>query len=185
MAKTEKEKMLAGEAFMAIDPELTKERLHAKTLLKKFNAHFLFDRENAATLQALLPHAHKSLHIEPPFHCDYGYNVYCGERVFLNAGCVILDCCRVDIGSRVLFGPGVHVYTATHPLDHLERRRSQSSKPVVIGNDCWIGGGAIILPGVTIGHRCVVGAGAVVTRNVPDDSLVAGNPARIIRKLGS
>ena len=182
--KTEKEKMLSGDAYKATDLQLTQERLHARRLLKKLNVDcFVFDKNAALVLRELLPNAHKSLYIEPPFHCDYGYNIHCGERVYFNVNCVVLDVMKVTIGSYVMFGPGVQIYTATHPLSSGERRKAEGAKPVKIGDDCWIGGGAIILPGVTIGNKCVIGAGAVVTRDVPDNSLAAGNPARVIRKL--
>lgn len=166
--KTEKEKMLSGEHYIASDEELVRERLRAKELLRSFN------------IKKLIPNGHPSLYIEAPFHCDYGYNIYCGENVYFNVNCVVLDVAKVSIGSNVFIGPTVHIYTATHPKDHVLRRTVEGSKPVTIGDDCWIGGGAIILPGVTIGNRCVVGAGSVVTKSIPDDSVVAGNPARTL-----
>jgi maltose O-acetyltransferase len=176
--------MLSGEPYQAVDPELTKERLRAKQLLKKLNVdNYTFGKEAALVLKELLPNAHKTLYIEPPFHCDYGYNIHCGERVYFNVNCVVLDVMKVTIGSHVMFGPAVQIYTATHPLSAAERRSKEGGKPVSIGNDCWIGGGAIILPGMKIGNGCVIGAGAVVTKDVPDHSLAAGNPAKVIRKL--
>lgn len=176
--------MLSGESYRPMDPELVSERRRAKQLLRRFNIdHFVFDREAALVLQELLPNTHRSLYIESPFHCDYGYNIHCGERVYFNTNCVILDVCRVTIGSGTMFGPAVQIYTATHPLSAEERKTSESGKPVTIGNHCWIGGGAIILPGVTIGDNCVIGAGSVVTKDVPANSLAVGNPARVIKKL--
>lgn len=121
--------------------------------------------------------------IQPPFHCDYGVNITLGARVFFNFNCVVLDVCRVTIGDYSMFGPAVQIYTATHPLDAATRRLQEYGKPVVIGDDVWVGGGAIICPGVTVGSRSVIGAGSVVTRDVPDDVFAAGNPCRVIRAI--
>jgi maltose O-acetyltransferase len=121
--------------------------------------------------------------IQPPFYCDYGTNIELGERVYFNFNCVVLDVCSVRIGSFTLFGPAVQIYTATHPLNAEQRRREESGKPVDIGDDVWVGGGAIILPGVRIGSRSVIGAGSVVTRDVPEGVVAAGNPCRVIRAI--
>ncbi|HEX5970838.1 MAG TPA: sugar O-acetyltransferase [Gemmatimonadaceae bacterium] len=121
--------------------------------------------------------------MQPPFYCDYGTNIELGERVFFNFNCVVLDVCRVRIGSFSLFGPAVQIYTAMHPLDAMQRRREEYGKPVEIGSDVWVGGGAIILPGVRIGSRTVIGAGSVVTRDLPDHVFAAGNPCRVTRQL--
>ena len=169
--KTQKEKMLSGELYLASDPELVKDREVARKLLSELR------------FKELIPNAPENLSIQPPFYCDYGYNIHCGENVFFNFNCVVLDVTKVTIGSNVLFGPGVQVYTACHPLDHVNRRTLEFGNEIRIGDDCWIGGNAIILPGVTIGHRCIIGAGAVVTKNIPDDSLAVGNPARVIKSL--
>jgi maltose O-acetyltransferase len=182
--KTEKEKMLSGGYYLANDETLVKERLACKSLLKQLNIDgYVFGDNNKVILTLLIPNAAKNLYIEPPFHCDYGYNIFCGENVYFNVNCIVLDVMSVTIGCNVFFGPSVHIYTATHPLNAMQRREKESGKPVVIGDDCWIGGGAIICPGVTIGDRCVIGAGSVVTKNIPDDSMAAGNPARVIKKL--
>ncbi|MBT1690619.1 sugar O-acetyltransferase [Dawidia soli] len=182
--KTEKEKMVAGELYYALDPELVADRRHAKQLLHRLNiTEYVVGPGALAVLRELIPNAHPTLYIEPPFQCDYGYNIYCGENVYFNVQCTVLDVMRVTIGSNVMFGPGAQLYTATHPLDAMLRRTQEFAKPITIGNDCWIGGGAIICPGVTIGDRCVIGAGAVVTRDIPSDSLAAGNPARVVRNL--
>jgi len=182
--KTEKEKMLAGEYYLAGDEELVSERLYAKTLLKKLNIdEYVFTDNAKAILAKLIPNAGQNLYIEPPFHCDYGYNIKCGENVYFNVNCVVLDVMEVNIGDHVFFAPGVQIYTATHPLAAIERRTKEFAKPVTIGNDCWIGGGAVICPGVSIGNRCVIGAGSVITKDIPDDSLAVGNPATVIRKL--
>lgn len=181
---TEKEKMLSGLPYLANDPQLSQERRRAKTLLHRLNVTEYHMNGNARNiLQALLPNAGKKLYIEPPFHCDYGYNIEAGENVYFNVNCVVLDTMQVKIGDNVFFGPGAQVYAASHPLNAIERRTIEFSKPVSIGNDCWIGGGAIICPGVTIGDRCVIGAGAVVTKDIPSDSLAVGNPAKVIRKI--
>lgn len=185
-SRSEKEKMLAGEPYLAFTDELVNERNFALQLLHSFNnAAPLEAGEFTSILRRLLPNAGKNLQILPPFHSDYGYNIYCGENVYFNVNCVVLDVVRITIGSFTLFGPGVQIFTATHPLDAISRRTVESGMPVTIGDDCWIGGGAIICPGVTIGDRCVIGAGSVVTRDIPSDSLAVGNPARVIRKLST
>lgn len=182
--RSEKEKMLAGEYYLAGDEELVRERTYCKKLLHQFNVtEYVVSERSNTILRALIPHAPSSLYIEPPFHCDYGYNITCGENVYFNVNCVVLDVMEVKLGNHVFCGPGVQIYTATHPLYAEARRVKENAKPVTIGNDCWIGGGAIICPGVTIGDRCVIGAGSVVTRDIPEDSLAVGNPARVIRKI--
>ena len=182
--KAEKEKMLDGEIYYANDKILIAERTFAKKLLHKLNVtEYLMNGNARQILRQLLPNAHKKIYIEPPFHCDYGYNIYLGENVYFNVNCVILDTMKVEIGNNVFFGPGVQIYTATHPHDAIERRTVEFSKPVSIGNDCWIGGNAVICPGVKIGNGCVIGAGAIVTKDIPNNSLAVGNPAKVIRKL--
>ena len=182
--KTEKEKMLAGEYYLAGDEQLVNDRLNAKKLLRKLNIEeFVFTENAKAILAELIPRAGKNLYIEPPFHCDYGYNISCGDNVYFNVNCVVLDVMEVKIGDNVFFAPGVQLYTATHPLDAIERRTKEFAKSITIGDDCWIGGGAIICPGVSIGNRCVIGAGSVITKDIPDDSLAVGNPAKVIRKI--
>ena len=182
--KTEKEKMLSGEMYLGFEPQLVAERMRAKELMRKINIEEFVRTPRALSLiKELVPNSGVNFHIEPPFYCDYGANIECGDNVYFNMNCVILDGMKVKIGSHVLFGPGVQVYTATHPLDWQQRRKEEYSKAITIGDDCWIGGGAIICPGVTIGNRVVVAAGAVVTKDIPDDTLVGGNPAKVIRKL--
>ena len=181
---TEKEKMLAGEYYLANDDLLASERIACKKLLKQLNVdEYVVGENTKSILSRLIPNAPESLYIEPPFNCDYGYNIICGENVYFNVNCVVLDVMAVTIGNNVFFGPAVQVYTATHPLDALKRRSRENAKPITIGDDCWIGGGSIICPGVTIGARCVIGAGSVVTKDIPDDSLAVGSPARVIRML--
>ena len=182
--KTEKEKMLSGENYFSNDKELVFERTKAKKLLHKLNVtEYLMNGNSRIILRELLPNAHKRIYIVPPFHCDYGYNIYSGEMVYFNVNCVVLDAAKVTIGNNVFIGPGVHIYTATHPTNAIERRKTEFAKPVSIGNDCWIGGNTIICPGVTIGDGCTIGAGSVVTKDIPANSLAVGNPAKVIRKL--
>jgi maltose O-acetyltransferase len=176
--------MLAGEPYEALDPELVRRRTLARDLCWDFNATRETQRdERRALLTKLLASGGDTAWIQPPFFCDYGSNIRLGARVYFNFNCVVLDVCEVTIGDCVLFGPAVQIYTATHPLDAAERRRKEFGKPVSIGADCWIGGGAIILPGVTIGARSVIGAGSVVTRDIPSDVVAAGNPCQVIRVL--
>ena len=134
-------------------------------------------------LRALFGTGGDTVWMQPPFFCDYGTNIALGERVFFNFNCVVLDVCPVRIGSFTLLGPAVQIYTPMHPFNAQARRGNEYGKPVAIGSDVWVGGGAIILPGVTIGSRTVIGAGSVVTRDIPDDVVAAGNPCRVIRRL--
>ena len=183
--KTEKEKMLAGELYDASDYQLSLERRQARLLLQQLNQS-RDDEEDLRNLllSELIPQGGKGLWIEPPFYCDYGNNITTGEKVFFNFNCVVLDVMPVTIGSNVLFGPNVQIYTATHPLDWQERAKwLEFAKPIVIGSDVWIGGSAIINPGITIGDRSVIGAGSVVTKNIPADVFAAGNPCKVIRSL--
>lgn len=182
--KSEKEKMLAGENYFSNDKELVLERQNTKKLLHKLNVtEYMMNGNARQILRQLLPNSNKKIYIEPPFHCDYGYNIFSGENVYFNVNCIILDAMKVNIGDNVFFGPGVQIYTATHPLKAIDRRKIQFSKPVSIGSDCWIGGNTIILPGVSIGNGCTIGAGSVVTKKIPDNSLAVGNPAKVIRVL--
>jgi len=182
---THKERMLAGELYRASDAELVAERRRARLLLREYNASSAEEiQQRAAILSELLGGIGQSLEIEPPFFCDYGYNIVVGDGFYANFNCVILDCAPVRAGARVLLGPGVHIYAATHPLDPVERRSGlEQALPVTIGDDVWIGGGAIIAPGVRIGEGTTIGAGSMVTRSVPANVFAAGNPCRIIREL--
>jgi maltose O-acetyltransferase len=170
--------------YFSNDKELTQDRNKAKQLLYKLNvSEYLMNANARNILKELLPNAHKRIYIEPPFHCDYGYNVQLGERVYFNVNCVVLDAAKVTIGNNVFIGPGVHIYTATHPTNALERRSVVFAQSVSIGNDCWIGGNTVICPGVIIGDGCTIGAGSVVTKDIPANSLAVGNPAKVIKKL--
>lgn len=183
--KTEKQKMLAGELYNALDEEITNERVTARLLIKRLNETAENEPElRAEILKDLLPHSGEGLWLQPPFYCDYGYNIKTGEKVFFNFNCVVLDVTYVTIGSRTLFGPNVQIYTATHPVDFRERATGlEYAKPITIGEDVWVGGSVVICPGVTIGDRTVIGAGSVVTKDIPSDVFAAGNPCRVIRHL--
>lgn len=183
--KTEQEKMLAGELYDASDAYLVTARRNARLLCKKYNDSSDDQRLlRKEILKDLIGGFSKGLEIEPPFYCDYGSNIYVGEKVYFNFNCVVLDVAKVIIGNNVLFGPNVQIYTATHPMDYKIRAEwLESAKPITFGSDIWVGGGAIICPGVTIGDRSVIGAGSVVTRDVPSDSFAAGNPCRVIKSL--
>jgi maltose O-acetyltransferase len=183
--RTEKEKMIAGEMYVPLDPELTAERRTARLLFKALNETGDDEKDKRQEiLGKLLPNSQPDIWIEPPFYCDYGYNIYAGERVFFNFNCVVLDVAPVYIGSRVMCAPNVQLYTATHPLNAEARSSGREyAKPIRIGDDVWLGGGVIVCPGVSIGDRAVIGAGSVVTRDIPSDSFAAGNPCRVIRAI--
>src|SRR5205807_3518232 len=181
---TEKEKRLAGELYDPLDPELVRARDHARDLCQDLNATRERDQDTRRSiLKQLFGQGGESVWMQPPFFCDYGTNILLGERVFFNFNCVVLDVCVVKIGDFTLFGPAVQIYTATHPMNAALRRQQEFGKPVEIGSDVWVGGGAVICPGVKIGSKTVIGAGSVVTRDIPDGVLAAGNPCRVIRKL--
>jgi maltose O-acetyltransferase len=182
-SRTEREKMLAGEIYNCIDPDLEAERQKAKALLRRYNLTEAAP-ERQILLQQLLGKIGRDSTIEPPFYCAYGQNIYIGDFVYLNFLCTILDCNEVHIGHHVMIGPGVQIYTAAHLLQAEARIQGwEEAKPVVIEDNVWLGGGAILLPGVRIGRNAVVGAGAVVPRDVPTNTVVVGNPARVIREI--
>ena len=181
---TEREKMLAGELYDPLDEELTRGRNRARDLCQDLNATREAEQEvRRHILQQLFGAGGDDVWMQPPFFCDYGANIECGERVFFNFNCVVLDVCQVRIGDHTLFGPAVQIYTATHPLNAELRRKQEFGKPIEIGSDVWVGGGAVICPGVKIGPRCVIGAGSVVTKEIPAGVFAAGNPCRVIREL--
>jgi maltose O-acetyltransferase len=183
--KTEKEKMLAGLMYDSADPVLIKDRLNARQYIENFHkAAFDADDERMTILKSLFKKTGKWLKIEPAFRCDYGYNISVGENFFANFDCVFLDVCEITFGDNCMLGPGVHIYTATHPLDPTERNSGlEYGKKVVIGHNVWIGGRAVILPGVTIGDNVVIASGAVVHKDVEDNVVVGGNPAKVIKKI--
>jgi maltose O-acetyltransferase len=181
--RTEKEKMLAGESYNCLDPHLEAERQKAKALLRLHNLTEALP-ERQTILQRLLGQIGRNSIIEPPFYCVYGRNIHIGDHVYLNVLCTILDCNEVHIGHHVMIGPVVQIYTAAHALEAEARIQGwEVAKPIVIEDNVWLGGGAILLPGVRIGRNAVVGAGAVGTRSVPANTVVAGNPARAIREM--
>lgn len=174
--------MLAGELYLASDPELVAARRRARRLTRLYNAttEEEFERRGAL-LRELFGAVGPRAEIEPPFHCDYGFNIRAGPGLYMNFGCVVLDCAPVEFGEGVLVGPGVHFYAATHPVDAEARRTGRElARPIRIGSDVWIGGRAVIGPGVTIGDGAVIAAGAVVTRDVPAGAVVGGVPARAL-----
>jgi len=182
--RTEKEKMLAGELYDPFDTELVRARDRARDLCQDLNATRERDQEaRRRILRELFGKGGESVWMQPPFFCDYGSNILLGERVFFNFNCVILDVCRVEIGDFTLFVPAVQIYTATHPMNAELRRKQEFAKPIKIGSDVWVGGGAILCPGVTIGSKSVIGAGSVVTRDIPDGVFAAGNPCRVVRPI--
>ncbi len=182
--QTEQEKMLAGELYNALDPELVRQRQRARDLCFDLNATRESDQDvRRRIVNDLFGSGGESVWMQPPFYCDYGCNTYLGERVYFNFNCVVLDVCEVKIGDFSFFGPAVQIYTAAHPLDAQLRRNEEFGKPISIGSDVWVGGGAIICPGVTIGSKTVIGAGSVVTRDVPAGVLAVGNPCRVIRQI--
>ena len=181
---TELEKMLAGELYDPLDLELVKARERARDLCWELNATLEGETERRrGILGRLLGRGGDSVWMQPPFFCDYGSNIFLGERVFFNFNCVVLDVCRVTVGDFTLFGPAVQIYTGTHPMNPLLRRTQEFAKPIEIGSDVWVGGGAIICPGVKIGSKTVIGAGSVVTKDIPEGVVAVGNPCRVIREI--
>ncbi|KNB70700.1 sugar O-acetyltransferase [Brevibacillus reuszeri] len=184
---TEKEKMIGGELYFASDPDLVADRENARRLVRLFNQSLEAEYSlRTKLLRELFGRVGSSITIEPPFRCDYGYNIHAGDNFFANFNCTILDVCEVTIGDNCLLAPNVQIYTAAHPINPAERNTgAEYGKPVIIGSNVWIGGGAIINPGVTIGDNAVIGSGSVVTKNVPSNVVVVGNPAKVIREIQS
>jgi maltose O-acetyltransferase len=182
--RTEREKMLAGELYDPLDADLVAARDRARDLCADLNATRESQQaERRRILQALLGAGGDDVWMQPPFYCDYGFNILLGRKCFFNFNCVVLDVTTVRIGDYTLFGPAVQIYTATHPMEAQLRRTQEFAKPIEIGSDVWIGGAAVILPGVTIGSRSIIGAGSVVSRDVPDGVFAAGNPCRVVRPV--
>ncbi len=181
--RSQRERMLAGDEYLASDPELQKENRRAIELCEQYNSTSVTERhERERILKKLLGSVGEGVEVRAPLHCDYGFQTHIGARSFANFNLVLLDVAKITIGEDVQIGPNVQLLTATHPLD-AERRRAkfESAKPIVIGNNVWLGGGAIVCPGVTIGDNTVVGAGAVVVEDLPANVVAVGNPARVIR----
>ena len=182
--KTEKERMLAGELYDPLDPVLVEERARVRNLCLDLNKSREEEIELRKKLLREIFGVETDVWIQPPFFCDYGRNIKLGSKVFFNFNCVVLDVMEVTIGDYTLCGPAVQIYTAMHPISAAERRTMKEfAKPVAIGANVWIGGGAIVCPGVSIGERAVIGAGSVVTKNIPAGVFAAGNPCRPIREV--
>ena len=182
---TEFEKMLAGLPYDIMDVELIALREAARRACYAYNRSDPMEADPpSAILKDLLGSLGEDVFVETPFRCAYGVNTHIGDQAFLNTGCVILDCARVEIGAKTLLGPAVQIYTAIHPLDPVERAAFvETARPVTLGRNVWIGGAAVLLPGVSIGDNAVVGAGSVVTKDVAANIVVAGNPAKAIREI--
>ena len=182
--RSEKDKMLAGELYDALDPALVQARERARDLCQELNATRERDQDvRRSILKRLFGRGGDSVWMQPPFFCDYGSNILLGERVFFNFNCVVLDVCVVKVGDFTLLGPTVQIYTATHPMNADLRRRQEFGKPVEVGSDVWVGGGAVLCPGVKVGSKSVIGAGSVVTGDIPDGVFAAGNPCRVVREI--
>lgn len=182
---SEKEKMLAGEMYDPEDETLVAERRAARRLTERYNATGVDEGdERESLLRDLFGSVGENPTVEPTLKCDYGYNVSVGDDFYANFDCVFLDVCQIEFGDDCMLAPGVHVYTATHPLD-AETRVSgrEHGKPVTVGDRVWVGGRAVVNPGVTVGDDAVVASGAVVTEDVPDNVVVQGNPARVVKEL--
>ena len=182
---SEKAKMISGKPYKAFGDELLKERQYAKEQVFKFNSF----RPNEITqrnevLKKLLGKTKSTFFIEPPFRCDYGYNIEIGEKFYSNYNLIILDCAKVIIGDNVLMGPNVTIYTAGHPL-HYEKRNQEYEYafPISIGNNVWIGGNVVINPGIIIGDNSVIGSGSVITKDIPSDVIAMGNPCKVLREI--
>jgi len=181
----EKYKMLSGKPYKAFDSELLKERQAAKELIFTYNSSRPNEiNERNEVLKKLLGKTGNTFFIEPPFRCDYGYNIEIGDNFYSNYNLIILDCAKVIFGNNVLIGPNVGIYTAGHPL-HFEKRNQEYeyALPIIIGNNVWIGGNVVINPGITIGDNAVIGSGSVVTRNIPNNVIAVGNPCKVLREI--
>ncbi|WP_342321820.1 maltose O-acetyltransferase [Kosakonia sp. BYX6] len=180
----EKQKMIAGLPYRPADETLRADRLRARQLLHRYNHSSPEEKAERSAILAELLGQSEGAYIEPSFRCDYGYNIVLGKAFYANFDCVMLDVCPINIGDNCMLAPGVHIYTATHPVDAAERISGvEYGKPVTIGHNVWIGGRAVINPGVTIGDNVVVASGAVVVKDVPANVVVGGNPAQIIKTL--
>ncbi|PKF49445.1 sugar O-acetyltransferase [Enterovibrio nigricans] len=183
--KTEKQKMLSSELYRANDAELVADKMRCRKAMRRLNQSLPETADWEEAKAELLPNAHKSVYIEPPFYCDYGDNIHVGESVFMNFNCTILDVAPVSIGNRVLMASNVQLLTAGHPLDVQRRVYDfvEYGLPITIENNVWLGGGVIVLPGVTIGENSIIGAGSVVTQDIPANVIAVGNPAKVLRVL--
>ncbi|MBP3227543.1 MAG: sugar O-acetyltransferase [Bacteroidaceae bacterium] len=181
---TELQKMRSERLYRFDDKEVEQSFVHAKRLCARLQTMTLYDADYRAIIEDLIPSIPTTSSISPPFMCDHGHGIRLGEHVFVNAGCTMLDSGFISIGNNVKIGPNCRLLTPTHPMDYVERREpKETALPVTIGDDCWLGAGVIVCPGVTIGPRCIIAAGAVVTRDIPADTLAAGIPATVKRNL--
>ena len=181
---SEFKKMVSGELYRPSDPELTEMRRQCRLTFEQYNKTSIDEPQKRKELLNKLFNSEVEAHIEPPFYCDYGSNIKLGKNVYMNFNCTILDVAPVEIGANTLFGPAVKICPATHPTNATLRNSGvELGYPVKIGKNCWLGANVTVCPGVTIGDNCVIGAGAVVVKDVPANSLVVGNPGRVIKKL--
>ena len=180
----ELERMRSGEPYDFSDSTIAESIRNCREKMERLNRLPVYDEDYRKALEDLIPGIPASSTIIPPFYCDHGHGIRLEEEVFVNMNCTFLDCGLITIGAHTKIGPNCQIYTPQHPLDHVERRLPvETGLPVHIGSDCWLGGGVVVCPGVRIGDRCVIAAGSVVTRDVPDDSLAAGNPPAVKRNL--
>ena len=190
---TEKEKMIQGLLYDSSDPELAASRTRAQKITKEYNQTERPDKTlRYDLLKELFGHIGERCYIEPTFRCDYGYNISVGENFYMNYDCLLLDIAPITIGDNCMIAPGVHIYSATHPIPYKERNEQmiagksiclEFGKPVTIGHNVWIGGRSVILPGVTIGDGAIIAAGSVVTKDVPANTIYGGNPAQLIKTI--
>ncbi|MFI6341403.1 sugar O-acetyltransferase [Streptomyces sp. NPDC050535] len=183
--RTNLERMLAGDLYVADDPEIARRQQQAVRLAARYQAAYIEDADTALPILAeLLGSLGEEVHVRPPLHVDYGSNITIGARTFVNYNLTALDVAAITIGEDCQIGPNVQLLTPTHPLEPQPRRdKLEAARPISIGNNVWLGGGAIVLPGVSIGDNAVIGAGAVVTKDVPEGVVAVGNPARPVRTL--
>ena len=184
--KSEREKMLGGELYLATDAELTRMHSYARKLTHKSNlSDYSENSDRSPIIDSLFGKIGSNFTVKPPFYCDYGCHIFAGHNLYINYDCTILDCNYVHLGDNVLFAPKVQIYTAYHATDPKIRLTGlELAAPIVIGDNVWLGGGVIVCPGVTIGNNVTVGAGSVVTKDLPDNVVAAGNPCRVIKSLG-
>lgn len=181
---TEKEKMILGQTYNALNPELRELSLHARMLTQQYNATMPTEvKKRMEILKTLFGSCTDSTFIEPDFKCDYGFNIHVSGLLVMNFNCVLLDTCKITIGKNVFVGPNTCIATASHPILPEERLITSYGKPITIGNNVWIGANCTILPGVTIGDNSVIGAGSVVTKNIPDQVVALGNPCKVLRPI--
>ncbi len=182
--KTEMEKMRSEELYCFSDAEMQESLRRAKKLCTCLQTMDIYDERYRGTIEELIPGIPRDSTVCPPFHCDHGTGIVLGENVFVNYNCVMLDAGYIRIGKNTKVGPCCQFYTPQHPMDYVERREpKETAYPITVGEDCWLGGGVVVCPGVTIGNRCIIAAGSVVVKDIPDDSLAAGCPAVVKKKL--